>query len=96
MKCAGLAASVSVMALMSCTDDDPVVGSSPTDEVQAGDIGFTPMVISDEEQAMIEEKLALITEYYADKEPEHFLILVGNKETLVDDMSCNSHDEVVV
>ena len=96
MKYALLAALVCTMALMSCTDDDPVVGSSPTDEVQAGDIGFTPMVISDEEQAMIDEKLALITEYYADKEPDHFLILVGNKETLVDDMSCNSHDEAVV
>ena len=96
MKCALLAALVCTMALMSCTDDDPVVGSSPTEEEQAGDIGFTPMVISDEEQAMIDEKLALITEYYADKEPEHFLILVGNKETLVDDMSCNSHDQAVV
>ena len=96
MKCALLAALVCTMALMSCTDDDPVVGSSPTAEEQDVDIGFTPMVISDEEQAMIDEKLALITEYYADKEPDHFLILVGNKETLVDDMSCNSHDQAVV
>ena len=67
--------------------------SSPTEEV---DFGFTAMVTSDEEQAMIDEKLALITEYYAEKEPDHFLILVGNKETLVDDMSCNSHDQAVV
>ena len=96
MKYALLAALVCTMALMSCTDDDPVVGSSPTEEEDPNDIGFTPMVISDEEQAMIDEKLALITEYYADKEPDHFLILVGNKETLVDDMSCNSHDQAVV
>ena len=54
------------------------------------------MVISDEEQAIITEKLALIKEYYAEKEPDHFLILVGNKETLVDAMSCNSHDQAVV
>ena len=96
MKYALLAALVCTMALMSCTDDDPVVGSSPTEEERAGDIGFTLMVLSVEEQAMIDEKLALITEYYADKEPDHFLILVGNKETLVDDMSCNSHDQAVV
>ena len=54
------------------------------------------MVISDEEQAIITEKLALIKEYYAEKEPDHFLILVGNKEKLVDAMSCNSHDQAVV
>ena len=60
------------------------------------DIGFTAMVITDEEQAMITEKLAMITEYYAEKEPDLSLILVGNKETLVDDMSCNSHDQAVV
>jgi len=60
------------------------------------DIGFTAMVITDEEQAMITEKLAMITEYYAEKEPDLFLILVGNKEKLVDDMSCNSHDQAVV
>ena len=38
MKYALLAALVCTMALMSCTDDDPVVGSSPTEEEQAGDI----------------------------------------------------------
>jgi hypothetical protein len=96
VKYALLAALVATMALMSCTDDDPIVGSPPSDEDQAPDIGFTAMVISDEEQGMINEKLTLITEYYADKEPDHFLILVGNKEKLLDDISCNSHDQAVV
>jgi len=156
MKYALLAALVCTVALMSCTDEDAVVSSSP-DSVNAAkmtisggkagglvnktrwtnprvlegdsglgaqvstttggtlskgtaggyrgnrpsptevvDIGFTAMVTSDEEQAMITEKLAMITEYYAEKEPDHFLILVGNKETLVDDMSCNSHDQALV
>ena len=96
MKCALLAALVCTVGFIACSDDDDVVGSSPAEEDQAVDIGFTAMVISDEEQAIITEKLALIKEYYAEKEPDHFLILVGNKETLVDDMSCNSHDQAVV
>ena len=96
MKYALLAALVCAVGFVACSDDDDIVGSSATEEDQAVDIGFTAMVISDEEQAMIDEKLAVIKEYYADKEPDHFLILVGNKETLVDDMSCNSHDQAVV
>ena len=98
MKYALLAALVCAVGFVACSDDDDIVGSSATEEDQAVDvdIGFTAMVISDEEQAMITEKLTMITEYYAEKEPDHFLILVGNKETLVDDMSCNSHDQAVV
>ncbi len=57
---------------------------------------YTRQVISDDEQAMIEEKLAVLTEFYAADFPDHFLILVGDSENLVDDMTCNSHDESVV
>ena len=57
---------------------------------------FTPTIVSDEDQVLIDENLALIRAYFAETEPDHFLILVGDKETLVDDMSCNAHDQAVV
>ena len=72
MKCALLAALVCTVGFIACSDDDDVVGSSPTGVNQNVDIGFTAMVITDEEQAMITEKLAMITEYYADEEPDLF------------------------
>ncbi len=96
MKYALLAALVCTVSFITCSDDDDVVGSSPSDENQNVDIVFTSMVITDEEQAMITEMLAMITEYYADEELDLFLILAGNKETLVPDMSCHSHDQAVV
>ena len=52
------------------------------------------MVISDEEQAKIDENIGLISAHFSD--PDHLLILVGDKETLVNDMSCSSHDQDIV
>ncbi len=45
-------------------------------------------------QGVINENIALISSYFAGT--DHLLILVGDKEVLVDDMSCNSHDQELV
>lgn len=49
---------------------------------------------------VIKAKLARIQHWYEQNYPEfmaqHFMILVGDKETLVEDMQCNEHDQAVV
>ena len=45
-------------------------------------------------QDEIEENVGLISAHFSDT--DHLLILVGDKETLVDDMSCSSHDQDLV
>lgn len=96
MKYALLLIALYAAALISCTDDLVTYPEITETPIEFAPIEFTPMELSSDEQRMIDENLALITEYYAEKEPEHFLILVGNKETLVDDMSCNEHDQAVI
>lgn len=45
-------------------------------------------------QDEIEENIGLISAHFSDT--DHLLILVGDKEPLVDDMSCSSHDQDLV
>jgi hypothetical protein len=82
---------VGLLGGVGCGDDE----SSPTSSsVQSPP--YTMLVVSDDEQRMIDENLALITEFYTDNSSDHFLILVGDGESLIEDMSCNSHDQAVV
>jgi hypothetical protein len=48
MKYALLATALCTTALMSCAEDDPIVGSSPTEDVQGSDTGSTPVGTSDD------------------------------------------------
>ena len=75
---------VGLLGGVGCGDDE----SSPTSSsVQSPP--YTMLVVSDDEQRMIDENLALITEFYTDNSSDHFLILVGDGESLIEDMSCN-------
>ena len=78
------------LVFFGCEEDDPE--TSTENEAPP----YTMLQVSSDEQSIIDENLALITAYYEDAYPDHFLILVGDSETLVDDMSCDSHDQEVV
>ena len=78
------------LVFFGCEEDDPE--TSTENEAPP----YTMLQVSSDEQNIIDENLALITAYYEEAYPDHFLILVGDSETLVDDMSCDSHDQEVV
>ena len=48
----------------------------------------------EEDTDKIEENIRLISAHFSDT--NHLLILVGDKETVTDDMSCSSHDQELV
>ena len=74
-----------LLFFIGCEEDDSAVAT----EIEAPP--YTMLQVSNDEQSLIDENLALITAYYEEAYPDHFLILVGDSETLVGDMSCDSH-----
>ena len=87
MKYVALTLLLAVSALMSCTGSTAAFRNLGRSVEEAREL-------TGKNQPMIDENIAMISAYFEDS--DHLLILVGDKETLVDDMSCSSHDQDLV
>ena len=87
MKYVALTLLLAVSALMSCTGSTAAFRNLDRSVEEAREL-------TGKNQPMIDENIAMISAYFEDS--DHLLILVGDKETLVDDMSCTSHDQELV
>ena len=87
MKYVALTLLLAVSALMSCTGSTAAFRNLDRSVEEAREL-------TGNNQPMIDENIAMISAYFEDS--DHLLILVGDKETLVDDMSCTSHDQELV
>ena len=88
------------MVFIACTEDEnSTLGSSSSgEEVQELFLekNFSAVEISSKDQTAIDANLQLISDYYSETFSDHFLILVGENESLNSDLSCNSHGQAIL